>query len=910
MPIAINMSSRPESGATSPISSRMTKAAFFRARSPPIDRFNGSTSPNGYNNMSTEGGYGNLNDLAGRFDAATRLEQSSAGAGPSTNSRYSPNDQQQQERAYTPTQYSDNSPLSNLEAPQAYHHNDNSNGYFDSSPATDGHAPTLDRVQNPPSRRGPSPVRRRSTTKSQRKTAPITPNNLTSNIHGAMTAPESSYSHDQGTYENGYTEKDNAIMGFAQGSDEMLLALLAGQAAVDCERLPIGGWEEVEGWKKELSILSNRLESLQSRHQREIKILTAAKTLQKLNNSNKRMSRQTMESLEQAEKRVEAAEKEVYVLQDREAGLRRRLMEHWSGVMAWEVRRLEKSSAETQLRYDEQSMKINELKDREAELIRQVSEKQNRVQELEEMVIEMGRRERAIEEEIKEIDQHRLQLQNEQQTWSNEREAFKIERDNWTFEKKSWNQERSKFENERSIWNNERNQYENEKRHFMEERTNLLSDRQRLMTTSSQATEKDRATMDQIRLSLGSILNRKMGSVNENEVLPSLEEIKNLISRREREVVNLRDEMKEVNMGLEEELKRVGEDRNVWKTKLDQAETARREENMALTKKIRNQQDQINDLSLRNESLSSSLKAAQTAVTTMSRESPKSPSSSASDSSNMIRTLQSQVDGLTGELESIANQFNSIWSILPSSSKRIQADLIDSITGNSNSSLSSPSKNINFSALQDLYIPHNEKVGNINETLIRIKGVIEDSKILVERVIKMTKERELLKGNAAKAKKLVEESTKSLETYQQQVAVLEDQLAKSGSTESHFLDELNDLQMTLDSANQTKRQLESKLKEEKEINQRLNEVNEHLSSKTLDLTQQLALIEDQQQYQPNSSISSKEELNNLKKKLKEAEQEQDEERMKSQSQRIQLLDELNSLQAEVGDLRKQLRSKA
>lgn len=51
---------------------------------------------------------------------------------------------------------------------------------------------------------------------------------------------------------------------------------------------------------------------MQARHQREIKILTAARALQKLNGSNKRMSKQTMESLEQSEKKVEAAEKVYY----------------------------------------------------------------------------------------------------------------------------------------------------------------------------------------------------------------------------------------------------------------------------------------------------------------------------------------------------------------------------------------------------------------------------------------------------------------------------------------------------------------------------------------------------------------------------------------------------------------------
>lgn len=60
-------------------------------------------------------------------------------------------------------------------------------------------------------------------------------------------------------------------------------------------------------------MLTNRLDALIARHQREIKILTAARTLQKLNNTNKRMSKQTSESLEQAEKRVDAAEKVCHV---------------------------------------------------------------------------------------------------------------------------------------------------------------------------------------------------------------------------------------------------------------------------------------------------------------------------------------------------------------------------------------------------------------------------------------------------------------------------------------------------------------------------------------------------------------------------------------------------------------------
>ena len=41
-------------------------------------------------------------------------------------------------------------------------------------------------------------------------------------------------------------------------SAELLMNLLAGQAAVDCQQLPVGRWEEVEEWKKvSLSVLGD-----------------------------------------------------------------------------------------------------------------------------------------------------------------------------------------------------------------------------------------------------------------------------------------------------------------------------------------------------------------------------------------------------------------------------------------------------------------------------------------------------------------------------------------------------------------------------------------------------------------------------------------------------------------------------
>ncbi len=138
------------------------------------------------------------------------------------------------------------------------------------------------------------------------------------------------------------------------------------------------------------------------------------------------------------------------------------------------------------------------------------------------MVLEMGRRERATEDEVRELDGIKTRLESE--------------KEGWQLEKKR-----------------------------MEE------DARRLMSESGKGNEKDRQTLEQVRIGLGGILGRKQ-PINEAGVVDALEEVGKLVERREREVGSLRDEMREINMGLEEEVKRVSEDRDGWKNKVDNAE--------------------------------------------------------------------------------------------------------------------------------------------------------------------------------------------------------------------------------------------------------------------------------------------------------------------------------------------------
>jgi len=251
-------------------------------------------------------------------------------------------------------------------------------------------------------------------------------------------------------------------------------------------------------------------------------------------------------------------------------------MEHWSGVMAWEVRRLERISADTQARFHRQQKHIGMNKAREEDLARRVEaleieleRKVGRVTELEEMVVEMGRRERAIEEEVREFDGAKKSREIERGRWSSERGMFDRDKEGW--------------ETERLAHGEERQGWQMEKRMLTEQHEALVRERQ---MDTGRVSDRDRAMMERIRGGLGGMLGRR-GGVGEAEVVDAIDEVRGLLERRENEVVKLKEEMREVNMGLEEEVRRVSADRDGWKSKVERGEMGRREESSALQWQLR-----------------------------------------------------------------------------------------------------------------------------------------------------------------------------------------------------------------------------------------------------------------------------------------------------------------------------------
>ena len=301
-----------------------------------------------------------------------------------------------------------------------------------------------------------------------------------------------------------------------------------------------------------------------------------------------------MDSLEQSEQRVEAAEKvsmpllaftksantsqEVLILRDREAILRRQLMEHWSGVMAWEVRRLEGRAALTQSHHDRQSQRIAMNKDRERKLYGQIQaleseleQKVGRMGKMEEMVVEMGRRERAADKELRELDQSKRVLEREKERWMGERSA--MERD-----QQGWERERIAYDGSRQGW-------QMEKRKLLEENVAMLREQKTVMENGRMSNQ-DQAKMERLRMILGAMLGRR-GGLGEADVVGAMEEARRLLEMRENEVVRLKEDMREVNMGLEEELRRISADRDGWKGKIERAEQGRQEESAAMLRQLR-----------------------------------------------------------------------------------------------------------------------------------------------------------------------------------------------------------------------------------------------------------------------------------------------------------------------------------
>ncbi len=125
----------------------------------------------------------------------------------------------------------------------------------------------------------------------------------------------------------------------------------------------------------------------------------------------------------------------------------------------------------------------------------------------------------------------------------------------------------------------------------------------------------------------------------------------------------------------------------------------------------------------------------------------------------------------SGDSNASDSILNELWKLLPASDARQASGLIERDSQKLKSQIVSPSVDLDFEALRKLYQSpvspsKSSTYDDANAIVQRVKWMLEDGQVLVERVIRAGKERETLKSNAVRAQRLVEESQSSLSTYQ------------------------------------------------------------------------------------------------------------------------------------------------
>ncbi|KAF5322596.1 hypothetical protein D9619_000538 [Psilocybe cf. subviscida] len=184
----------------------------------------------------------------------------------------------------------------------------------------------------------------------------------------------------------------------------------------------------------------------------------------------------------------------------------------------------------------------------------------------------------------------------------------------------------------------------------------------------------------------------------------------------------------------------------------------------------------------------------------------------------------------------------------------------------------------------------------------RVQALVADDKALIERLVRFAQAHDLLKKNAERAQKLAQDGNHALETYQKQVRMLEERSMTMTARQNAMQDELNLLHETIERLSSEKRELEALAAEQAQTCEQLTEANNTLSARALALAEDAAQSSDMVRKQYESQMAE------LKKALDLAQEELDSMRMSEQTQRIALLDELNTMQTENGNLRAQLRA--
>ncbi|KAI6040460.1 Up-regulated during septation-domain-containing protein [Pisolithus marmoratus] len=724
--------------------------------------------------------------------------------------------------------------------------------------------------------------------------------------------------------------------------DGLLMSLLTSEAIVDSRDCEILGAEEVEELKEEYRVLKIRLTATEKKLNLDTKMRDAALSLSRIN----------AKSSKQTEEQLEAAERKYWHILQRTSEVHRKLLEHCAGVLGYSVQKMEKAANTLANGYDcndlgaetpNSSSTKNSLTSSStarfdgAHLFAGHADAQfPRLPPSSSDVAELEAKLRAATESLSVANKQQAEMARELQQLRFEKEQLEL---SMGAELQNRNDELSK---ERSLWEEDRTKLAVREREVEELQQRLGG----LEAESGRATERERLLADVQRVADANIQQKEeeMSALKRQlaEVRQQWEAEKQAIDEeRLVEVGALQAELESLRASTEAQAE-LEEAADILHALIRQYDVQHSQDDRSLKGALLSLSSHLSSLSevleghdkarsewesLR-ERLESELQSTYgehqlvTAELEALRRERDEAKQEIVEFDLRIKALSASTVHhgppieYKGEVADVVALLQPAWAVLPAPELRAPTlksrrhlrvtSSASSPGGQSRSGLSSLS-DMDVRSLKALYDAKSSQsaVGgpfSIEAFVARVQALIIDDRALIERLIRFAQAHDMLKKNAERAQKLAQDSNVALETYQKHVAALENQNHALVERQSELMNEIEELRNSVERAVADKREIEMHAADQAETCRQLTEANNVLSAKTLALAQEAAAAPEAIRKQMEGQLSE------CREKLRKAEEEIHVMQTSEQTQRIALLDELNSMQTVNASLRAQLRA--
>ncbi|KAH9943146.1 Up-regulated during septation-domain-containing protein [Epithele typhae] len=668
--------------------------------------------------------------------------------------------------------------------------------------------------------------------------------------------------------------------------DDLLITLLASEALVDSRDFDILSAEEVEDLKKESQTLTTRLVALSKKLTLETKLRDAALSLSKATSSYKGGSQQTSEQVENASRKVDAAQKEVWRISEQAVEVNRRLLEHRAGVLSYSLRSVEKkmagpdtngdpsaSGGSTPNRNSAMSPTQSSVLSAQSNASRSKFDGAHFFAGHSDAIVPFGASRglgassaalTALQEQLK-TAQDALEVANaQQQKMSRELTSLRSEKSSLASSKDSELRQSEEMiaalerqmgdmqgfgdrvrslENEKMSWQNDKAELD-EKRSEVErlqQQMSLLERQGGEITTVQSDLARERRKLDEKDREIAELKAERVAlladGANKQELHDGVDALQGVMMKYSVSHYSRDSSVIALAASIDQHLEEV-------QAKLDAQGRTQEEWNAARSKLEVDLRASLD----KREALDEQLEAAR-----------KERDSAKADNHILEGKVREYQDGhaptveYTGEAAKITELLQPVWSILPSPEARVQkmgkhkAVLPSPTVGTSpvNKGTASLSE-MDVRSLKTLYDPNalssarpgGPDVFSVEAFVARVQALINDDRALIERLIRFAQAHDLLKKNAERAQKLAQESNTALETYQKQVKLLEERNVSMISKQATFTDEIANLQEAVDRLTAEKLDLETLAAEQAETCSQLTEANNTLSARVLNLAEQ------------------------------------------------------------------------